>query len=239
MQTAIYKRDLISFFNNKTAYIIFVVYSLLSSVMAFFWGDFFTTYNSSMTAFFIFQPSILAIIIPAIAMRSWADEKRSGTVENLLTFPLSSLNLIVSKFSAVFSISMVMILFSLPLFITSAIYIPIDYGSVFCSYLALFLTSMVLCAYGCFVSSIVATPVIAYLLGLLGGVLWTNFSFGSIITSLWHSAPFYFYGILNFSNNYQNLLNGQLNFYSIIYFIGLAFLLLFYNLLVVENWRAK
>ena len=239
MQTAIYKRDLVSFFNNKTAYIIFVVYSLLSSVMAFFWGDFFTTYNSSMSSFFVFQPNILAIIIPAIAMRSWADEKRSGTVENLLTFPLSNLNLTVSKFVAVFSISLIMILFSLPLLITSAIYIPIDYGSVLCSYIALLLTSMVLSAYCCLVSSLVATPAVAYLLGLLGGVLWTNFSFGNIKTSLCHNAPFYFDGILNFSNNYQNFLNGQLNFYSLIYFISLAFLLLFYNFLVVENWRAR
>ncbi len=239
MQTAIYKRDLISFFNNKTAYIIFVVYSLLSFIMAFFWGDFFTTYNSSMSSFFVFQPNILAMIIPAISMRSWADEKRSGTIENLLTFPLSSLNLVVSKFAAVISISFIMILFSLSLLITSAIYIPIDYGSVSCSYLALFLTSIVLSAYGCLVSALVATPAIAYLLGLLGGVLWTNFNFGGIITSFWHDAPFYFDGILNFSSNYQNLLNGQLNFYSLIYFISFALLFLFYNFLVVENWRAK
>lgn len=239
MQTAIYKRDLTSFFNNKTAYIIFVVYSLLSFSMAFFWGDFFTSYNSSMNSFFIFQSNILAMIIPAINMRSWADEKRSGTVENLLTFPLSSFNLTVSKFAAVFSISFIMILFSLSLLITSAIYIPIDYGSVFCSYIGLFLVSMVLSAYGCLVSSLVSTPAIAYLLGLLGGVLWTNFNFSWIITSFWHDAPFYFDGILNFSNNYQNLLNGQLNFYSIAYFITLAFLLLFYNFMVVDSWRAK
>ncbi|MBO7556454.1 MAG: ABC transporter permease subunit [Alphaproteobacteria bacterium] len=239
MQTAVYKRDLMSFFNNGSAYIIFAVYCLLSYVAAFFWGDYLTTGNSSMLSYFIFQPNILAMIIPAISMRSWADEKRSGTIENLLTFPISTINLIISKFATVLTISTIMVLFSLPLLITTGIYIPLDWGSLFCSYIAIILTSCVLSAFGCLTSSISQTPAIAYLLGLLCGIFWINFTFNGLLSTIWHNMPFYFEGILNFSNNYHNLLNGQLNFYSIIYFAGLTFLLLFCNLLKVEDWRAK
>ena len=239
MQTAVYKRDLTSFFYNGSAYIIFLVYSLLSYISAFFWGDYFTTGNSSMSSYFIFQPNILAMIIPAISMRSWADEKRSGTIESLLTFPISTQNLIISKFASVFTISLIMAVFSIPLLITTWIYIPIDYGSILTSYLSLILTSAVISAMGCLMSAISSAPVVAYLLGLLCSIFWINFSWSGIISSIWHNTPFYFEGILNFANNYYNLLNGQLSLYSIIYFISLMFLFLFCNFLVVEDWRAK
>ena len=239
MQTAIYKRDLTSFFYNGSAYIIFAVYSLLSYIAAFFWGDYLTTSNSAMSSYFIFQPNILAMIVTAIIMRSWADEKRSGTIENLLTFPVKNFDLIISKFAAVSTISLIMLLFSLPLLITTSLYISIDWGSLFCSYVAIILTACVLCAFGCLMSAIYQTPAVAYLLGLLCGLFWVNFSGTNFISAIWHNTPFYFESILNFGSNYHNLLSGQLNFYSIIYFISLTFLLLFCNVFTVENWRAK
>lgn len=236
---SIFKRDLMSFFYGWSAYFIFAVYALLSIILAAFWGMYFVVPNQSMQSYFAFQPQILAVIIPAITMRSWAEERKNGTLENLLTYPISSLGLVLGKFYAAFFLSGIMLLFSIPLLITTTFYLSADYGNIISSYFGALGTIAVLTAVGCFVSSLVSMPVISYLSGLIVGVIWINFNWGFFFVSLWSNVPFYFEGVLNFSNNYQNFLNGQLNPFSIFYFTSLCGLLLFFNWLVIAGRRAE
>ena len=239
MQNSLYKRDVTSFFYGNSAYVIFGVYVLLSMILAFFWGMYFFDDNSSMMSFFAYQPQVMVMIVPAITMRCWAEERRSGTIENLLTFPLSAWNLMFSKFAAAFTIVMIMLLFSIPLLLTTIGYVKVDFENVLSAYAGLIGMAMVLTAGGCLVSSIAGIPMAAYLLGLLFGALWVNLNFGNIITSVWKNAPLYFDGVLNFDANYQNFLNGQISPASLFYFLSLSALLLLFNWLVVSDWRAK
>lgn len=236
---SIFKRDFMSFFYSSSAYAIFAVYALLSISLAVFWGMYFVTPNQSMMSYFAFQPQILAILIPAITMRGWAEEGKTGTIENLLTYPVSSLGLVWGKFCAAFVISAVMLLFSLPLLVTTVFYLPVDYGNILCSYLGCLGMIAVLTAAGSFVSSLVSMPAVSYLLGLAAGVLWINFNWGRLLTSIWADAPFYFAGVLDFNSNYQNFLDGQLSPAGVFYFISLCLLLLFFNWLVIAGRRAE
>ena len=239
METSLYKRDLMSFFYSNSVYAVFGVYALLSMIMTFFWGMYFVDDNLAMMSFFTYQPQILAMIIPAITMRCWAEEKKSGTIENLLTFPITSWNLVFSKFLAMFTIAVMMLLFSVPLLLTTTIYVPLDWGNILSAYIGLVSVIGALTAVGCLFSALVSIPAVAYLSGLLVGVLWVNLKWGYWVTRWWKNMPFYFDGVLNFDDNYQNFCNGQFNPAGMIYFVSVAVLLLFFNWLVVASWRTK
>ncbi len=237
MWNSIFKRDLYSFFCSNSIYFVMIAYILLSMIVTFLGGLYIITPNQNMISFFAFQPQIFAIIIPAITMRSWAEEQRSGTIENLLTFPIATLNMTLSKFGAAFIAGSLLLVFSLPLLVTTTIYLQPDWGSIICSYLGLLGTISILTAAGCLVSSIFSTPAIAYLLGFLSGTLWINFNWGSFFIAKLNNAPFYFERILNFSDIYQIFLNGQINISAIFYFLSLLLLLLFANWLIIDYRR--
>lgn len=239
MKAALYKKDLVSFFYSNSLYVVFIAYALLSAVMTFFWGEYLVNDDLTMRAFFVYQPQIMAIIIPAVTMRCWAEERKSGTIENLLTFPLSDTELMFSKFAASLTIAVMMMLFSLPLLITTAVYVPLDWGNVLSDYVGLFCVVCVLTAAGCLVSAMTAMPVIAYLGAMMFNVLWINLKLGSLVTRWWSNTPFYFREVLNFDANYQNFLNGQINPASLIYFLTFAGFLLLCNALVIVGWRTK
>ncbi len=236
---SVFKRDLTGFFYGSSAYFIFAVYALLSVIMAVFWGMYFVSPGRSMLSYFAFQPQILTLLVPAVTMRSWSEERKNGTFENLLTYPVSSWSLVWAKFCAAFAVGAGMLAFSLPLLFTTAYYLSPDYGNIFCCYLGTFGMIAVLTAAGCFFSSLVSLPSVSYLLGLSAGVLWINFNWGGLVSAVWKNAPFYFERALDFSSNYQNFLNGQLNPAAIFYFAGLCALLLFFNWLVIAGRRTE
>lgn len=239
MQTSLYKRDLMSFFYGNSAYMILGVYAVASIVLTLFWGMYFVDESAAMSSFFAYQPDVLAIIMPAITMRCWAEDKKSGTIESLLTFPLSNWTLVFSKFWATFTLAVIMLFFSMPLLITFAWYVSVDWGNVVCAYVGLVGTIWVLSAAGCMFSSMVSLPITAYLLGLVFGMLWVNLNLGYMITNWWKNAPFYFEGVMDFGTNYQNFVNGQFNPASLVYFASFGGMLLFYNWLIVAGWRTK
>lgn len=239
MHSGLYKREITSFFYSGTAYAVLGVYVLVSMLSAIFLGEYFFSADAAMTAFFAYQPQVLVMIVPAITMRCWAEEKKNGTIENLLTFPLSSAELVFAKFGAALTIVLMMLVFSLPLLLTSAIYIKPDWGCVFSSYLGFVFAGAAITALGCAISASTSLPIAAYLGAVICGILWVNFNFGGLITKIWVNAPFYFDGVLNFDANYHNFLNGQFNPASVVYFISITVLLLMCNWLIVAGWRTK
>lgn len=236
---SVFRRDLMGFFYGSAAYFVFAVYALLSAVLAVFWGMYFVSPGQSMLPYFAFQPQVLAVLMPAVTMRSWAEERKNGTFENLLTYPVSSWSLVLAKFYAAFTVGAFMLVFSLPLLLTTAFYLTPDYGNIFCCYVGTLGTIAVLAAAGCFFSSLVSLPSVSYLLGLAAGVLWINFNWGGFASALWPDAPFYFENALDFGGNYQNFLNGQLVPAGVFYFAGLCMLLLFLNWLAVAGRRTE
>ena len=239
MHSGLYKREITSFFYSGAAYAVFGVYVLMSMLSALFFGEYFFSADAAMGAFFAYQPQVLVMVVPAITMRCWAEERKNGTIENLLTFPLSSMELVFAKFLASMTIVVMMLLFSLPLLMTTAMYIKPDWGNVLSTYLGFVCAASVIVALGCAISALSNLPIVAYLGALVCGSLWVNFNFGALITRIWVNAPFYFDGVLNFDANYRNFLSGQFNLSSIFYFVSLTAILLLFNWLIVAGWRTK
>jgi len=242
MWFGLYKREFFSFFNNYSAYFIVVIYLLLSLLTSFYFGLYYSIDNPSMNSFFSFQPQILAVIIPAITMRAWSDEYRSGTVETLLTFPISTASLVTAKFFACFTFSALLVLSTLPLLITTAAVAELDYLNIFSSYIGLFLSLGVFCAIGCTVSAFSSLPAVSYLFSVLASWAITGFNFNLLtnqLSKVLPNAPFYFENSLNFSTHYQSFLNGQIGVDTVIYFISFAGFMLIFNSVVVSQRRGR
>ena len=108
-------------FNGFSAYIIIAAYYILSFFSALYLGDYFLRESEIMNAYFIMQPVILTLVIPATTMRTWADEAKSGTLELLLTQPIGYFKLVLAKFFAAYAFFFLMAAMSLFLFFVSDI----------------------------------------------------------------------------------------------------------------------
>ena len=126
MLTALYKRELGSFFFNYSAYFIFAVYMVFSLVFAVFVGMYFVVDNPAMRSYFAFQPLVLSVTLPAVTGRLWSEEAKTGTLEALLTLPADDLTLVFGKFAAAWTMGGLMILTSVPLALLTAGTVAVD-----------------------------------------------------------------------------------------------------------------
>ena len=107
---------------------------------------YFVADNPAMRSYFAFQPQILAVVIPAVTMRVWSEEAKNGTLEVLLTFPVSDAALVTAKFAAAFTLAALMLSFSLPLAFSTAAIVPVDGVNIAAAYLGTFLAAAALTA---------------------------------------------------------------------------------------------
>jgi len=136
----IYKRELSSYFSQPTAYAIIVIFLLLSTGLAFSFGKFMTIGDASLEwSFFFWHPWIYMLLAPAVGMRLWADEQRTGTIELLGTFPVSTWSAIVGKFFAAATIWLAALVLTFPIILTVNYLGQPDNGAIFAGYLGSFL----------------------------------------------------------------------------------------------------
>ncbi len=115
----IYKRELGSYFGQPIAYAIIVIFLLLSMVFTFTLGNFIEAGDASLTySFFLYLPFVLMVLVPAVGMRLWSEELRSGTVELIGTYPISLWSVILGKFKAAATVWLIAIALTFPIWIT-------------------------------------------------------------------------------------------------------------------------
>jgi ABC-2 type transport system permease protein len=136
----IYKRELASYFSQPTAYAIIVIFLALSMGLTFSFGNFMRVGDASLEwSFFFWHAWIYMLLAPAVGMKLWADEQRTGTIELLGTFPLSTWNAIIGKFLAAATVWLVALLLTFPIVITVNYLGDPDNGAILAGYLGSFL----------------------------------------------------------------------------------------------------
>ncbi len=209
----IFAKEFYSYFSNISAYFAVGVYVILTLASAFYFGDFFKIDNSNLISLFGPQPEILSLLIPAICMPLWSEEYRSGTIEFLLTQPVEYRVLIIGKYLASVAFCFIMLFLTLPIFITTAIYIGVNLGTVMCGYFGILLTILVFAALCNLMSLLSSRPLIAYLAGFLVIRVLMSFKFEHLSG-------------LSFEQNYQNIITGRISLSSFIYFASIIILIL-------------
>jgi len=161
------KRELVAYFTSPVAYIFLVIFLLLTGFFTFTAGSFFERGEASLAAFFGWHPWLFLVLVPAVGMRVWAEERRSGTIELLLTMPIAPWQAIVAKFLASWAFLAVALLLTFPAVITVNLLGSPDNGIIVAGYLGSFLLAGTYLAITCMTSAMTRNQVVALILSVV------------------------------------------------------------------------
>ncbi len=163
----IVKRELSAYFTSPVAYVFLVIFLLLTGFFTFTAGNFFERGEASLAAFFGWHPWLYLVVVPAIGMRLWAEERRSGTLELLFTMPITTWQAIVAKFLASWLFIGVALLLTFPAVITVNVLGQPDNGAIFAGYLGSFFMAGAYLAITCMTSAMTRNQVVAFILSVV------------------------------------------------------------------------
>ena len=161
------KRELGAYFTSPVAYVFLVIFLLLTGFFTFTAGSFFERGEASLAAFFGWHPWLFLVLVPAVGMRVWAEERRSGTLELLLTMPIAPWQAIVAKFLASWAFLAVALLLTFPAVITVNLLGSPDNGIIVAGYLGSFLLAGTYLAITCMTSAMTRNQVVALILSVV------------------------------------------------------------------------
>jgi len=164
----VFKREITGYFATPVAYVFIVVFLLFTGITTFNIGNFYARGQADLTAFFFFHPWLYLFLIPAISMRLWSEERSSGTIELLMTLPISTTQAVFGKFLAAWCFAGIALALTFPIWITVNHLGDPDNGVIVASYIGSFLMAGTYLAIGSFISSLTRNQVIAFVLSALG-----------------------------------------------------------------------
>ena len=236
----LFRREMAAYFATPLAYVFIVIFLVLAGSFTFFMGSFFERNQADLEAFFQFLPWLYVVLVPAISMRLWAEEINSGTIELLLTLPITTGQAVLGKFLAAWAFTAVALGLTFPLWLTVNHLGSPDNGSILAGYLgALFMAGGYL-AVGAFVSAMTRNQVIAFVISVAvcfaltasGAPLVLNFF------SPWASdGVLDFIRTLSFLGHFQDIVKGVLDLRDVVYFGSLIAFFLFCNTVAVNRFK--
>jgi ABC-2 type transport system permease protein len=237
---SITKRELISYFATPVAYVFITIFLLLSGLFTFYLGNFFEIGQASLGSFFEWHPWLYLFLIPAITMRLWSEEKKSGTIELLTTLPVSTLNIVLGKFMASWLFTFLALILTYPMWITVNYLGNPDNGVIMASYIGSFLMAGGYLSIGIFISSLTKNQVIAFIVSVTVCFLFTVSGLPIVLDFFSNWAGEAITDVIasfSFLANYSDISRGIIDFRTLVYFLSLIFLFLYLNVITLDNSR--
>lgn len=220
------KRELQSFFDSLMAYILLVLFLGFSGLFTWLYGaDVFITGQASLRSFFSIAYWTLFFFIPALTMKSMAEERKTGTIELLLTKAVTDRQVVLGKFLAIVLLIAIALFFTLPYYFTVASIGPIDHGATVLGYLGLLLMSATYVSLGIYTSSLTNNQIVAFLMSIFVGLLFhlvfdvLAANFTGLIGELLQT--------LSLSTHFESISRGVLDSKDLIYFLSIIVICLF------------
>ena len=226
------KRELGFYFTSPIAYIVIVLF-LIATGWSFF-SVFFLHGRADLRDFFSLLPLILTFVIPAVTMRLFSEEFSGGSYEILLTFPVTTLDILMGKYLAAtaFAVAMLVPTLSYPLFVDSLG--ELDWGPVLGGYLGTVFLVGQLCAVGLFASSLTKNQIVAFIVGIAICVVLTQVDQVLFLFPPFLADVFQFIGT---HAHFGTIGKGIIDTRDLLYFISMSFVALYFTNLVIENKR--
>ncbi len=232
----IFRKEFNSFFASPAAWL-FLGMFLIVNLFVFFWGEAFFARNiADMKPLFKWMPLLLIFLVAALTMRSWAEERRGGTLESLLTCPISPLTLITGKFLASLTLVALALLLTLPLAVTVSLLGPLDWGPVLGGYIASLFLAAAYIAIGLYMSGRTDNPIVALILTV--GVAGCFYLLGShTLTTLFGHKIGEFLELLGSGSRFASITRGVFDVRDIYYYLSIVGIFLTLNLFSLERIR--
>ena len=237
----IFDRELRGYFRTPLASIFLLVFLALSSGMTFFLGRFFERDQADLIAFFSWHPWLFLILMPAIGMRLWAEERRSGTIELLITLPVTNTQLVVGKFLASWVFTLIALVLSMPIWITVNYLGEPDNNVILISYIGSWLMAGAFLALTSCLSTLSKNQVIAFIISSISGFVLIMAGFSLILSSVRSWAPVWItetIGSMSFLSHFSRIQMGVFDLNSLIFFVSMIFLCLWINTQLVQMKKA-
>ncbi len=239
--SVIFKRELGSYFATPLAYVFIVIFLVLSGVFTFYLGGFFERNQADLSPFFNFHPWLYLFLVPAIAMRLWAEERKSGSIELLMTLPITRTDAVLGKFLAAWVFAGIALLLTFPMIITVNYLGQPDYGAIFTGYLGSWLMAGGFLAIGSCMSALAKNQVIAFILAVVVSFLFIVSGFPLVLDAFSAWAP---QGVLDaiaslsFLTRFEAISKGVIDLRDLLYFVTLIAAWLAATAVVVDLKKA-
>jgi ABC-2 type transport system permease protein len=228
----IFKKEMRSYFNSAIAYIFITIYLVFTSWL--FFRNFFIINQADFRIYFDILPWVFLFFVPAITMRIWAEERKLGTFEILMTLPVKTWGVILGKFSASFTLLVIIVLLSIPLPITVSIVGDPDWGPIIGGYLGTLLMGAAYLSIGCFISSITENQIVAFIVAVTVTFIMLIIGEGIVLFSLPHVlVPLFEY--LGLGSHFESIGRGVIDSRDIIYYLSVISFFLYLTYVSIEN----
>ena len=217
------RRELKSYFATPIAYVFIMIFLTLSGVFTFYLGNFFERQQADLVPFFSFHPWLYLFLIPAVSMRLWSEEHKSGTLELLMTLPFTRLDIVLGKFLAAWLFTGLGLLLTFLLWITVNYLGDPDNGVILASYLGSWLMSGGFLAIGCCMSALTRNQVIAFVLCGFVSLLFVMAGFPLVIDVVKDWVPLVVIDAvasLSFLTHFNAISRGVLSLQDLLFFVS-------------------
>jgi ABC-2 type transport system permease protein len=237
----IMKREFNGYFATPVAYVFIIIFLLLTGFSTFYVGNFFERGEADLYPFFSLHPWLYILLIPAISMRLWAEERKSGSIELLMTLPVSVFEAVLGKFLAAWAFTGLALLLNFPLWLTVNYLGSPDNGVIVASFLGSLLMAGGFLAIGSCISAITKNQVIAFVISLVISLVFVLAGFGIVIDFFAGWAPPTLVDAISsfsFLTHFDAISKGVIDLRDMLYFISLIAIWLFANALIVNARKA-
>ena len=235
---SIFTREFSGYFSTPIAYVFIVIFLFLNGVFTFFLGDIYARGQADLEPFFTWHPWLYLFLVPALAMRLWAEERRVGTVELLMTLPVTVWQVVLGKYFAAWAFTGIALALTFPIWITINYLGDPDNGVVVAAYIGSFMMAGAYLAIGSCISALTKNQVIAFVVAVVVCFLFTITGLPMVthLFSAWApQAVIETIGSLSFITNFQNISRGVIDVANLVYFASMIVFWLFVNTLVIDN----
>ena len=233
----IVKRELASYFSTPLAYVFIVIFLTLIGSFTFYLGNFVARGQADLNSFFAFHPWVYILLIPAVTMRLWAEERKTGTIELLMPLPLTTTQAVIGKFFAAWIFIFIALVLTFPIWLTVNYLGQPDNGVILAGYVGSLFMSGAYLSIGSCISAITKNQVIAFVIAATVCFIFTMSGVDIVLNFFKVWAPEFLVNIissLSFLVHFESITKGVIEIRDFLFYLSVIVFWLFLNVVVVE-----
>ncbi|MCW5828001.1 MAG: ABC transporter permease subunit [Deltaproteobacteria bacterium] len=228
-------KEFSAYFNSPIAYVLLVVFLVFQGWWFFWFRPFFVIEAAEMREFFGILPFVFLFVIPAMSMRLWAEERRTGTIEVLLTLPLNDHEVILGKFLASVAFLAVALALTFPIYLVVSYVGSPDPGPIVASYLAALLVGAAYLSIGLFASALTKNQIVAFILALVACLALFLVGYATQLSGLLTETLTNVLSYIGLGVHYESMSRGVIDSRDVVYYLSIIGLFLFLNARVLAG----